>query len=71
MKVIIIVTQRRRFRGKLILIVNCDTCLVEDESIRMGGENSIPLEIISHDLTCQPLGLEGEFCDRCSLGLFT
>ena len=20
---------------------NCDTCLVEDESIRMGGENSI------------------------------
>ena len=37
--------------------------MVEDESIRMGGENSIPLDIISHDLTCQPLGIEGEFCD--------
>ena len=42
---------------------NCDTCLVEDESIRMGGENSIPLDIISHDHTCQPLGLEDDFCD--------
>ena len=45
---------------------NCDTCLVEDESIRMGGDNTIPLDIISHDLshdlTCQPLGLEDEFC---------
>ena len=42
---------------------NCDTCLVEDESIRMVGENSKSLDIISHDLTCQPLGLEAEFCD--------
>ena len=42
---------------------NCDTCLVEDESIRMGGENSIHLDVNSHDLTCQPLGLEDEFCD--------
>ena len=42
---------------------NCDTCLIEDESIRMGGENSIHLNVISHDHTCQPLGLEGEFCD--------
>ena len=41
----------------------CDTCLVEDESIRMGDENSIPLDIISHDPTCQTLGLEDEFCD--------
>ena len=31
---------------------NCDACLVEDESIRMGGENSINLDVISHDLTC-------------------
>ena len=37
--------------------------MVEDESIRMGGENSIPLDIISHDLTCQQLGLDDEFCD--------
>ena len=29
----------------------------------MGGENSIPLIVISHDHTCQALGLEGEFCD--------
>ena len=37
--------------------------MVGDESIRMGGENSNHLDIISHDLTCQPLGLEDEFCD--------
>ena len=42
---------------------NCDTSLVEDESIRLGGENSNHLDVISHDLTCQPLGLEDEFCD--------
>ena len=42
---------------------NCDTCLVEDESIRMGGEDSIPLDDTSHDHTCQSLGLENEFCD--------
>ena len=41
---------------------NCDTSLVEDESIRM-GENSNQLDVISHDLPCQPLGLENEFCD--------
>ena len=41
---------------------NCDTSLVEDESIRM-GENSNQLDVISHDLTCQPLGLEKEYCD--------
>ena len=41
---------------------NCDTSLVEDESTRM-GENSNQLYVISHDLTCQPLGLENEFCD--------
>ena len=41
---------------------NCDTSLVEDESIRMGGENSNHLDVISHELTCQPLGLEEEFC---------
>ena len=29
----------------------------------MGGENSIHLDVIGHDLTCQPLGLEDEFCD--------
>ena len=31
--------------------------------MRMGGENSIHLDVISHDLTCQPLGLEDEFCE--------
>ena len=46
---------------KLILIVTL--CLVVDESMRMGGENSIHLDVISHDLTCQPLGLEDEFCE--------
>ena len=42
---------------------NCDTCLVEDESIRMGGENSIPLDVTNHYYKCQPLGLWNEFCD--------
>ena len=42
---------------------NCNTCLVGYESIRMGGENSILLDIISHDHTFQPLDLEDEFCD--------
>ena len=27
---------------------NCDTCLFEDEAIRMDIENSIPLDVISH-----------------------
>ena len=36
--------------------------MVEDESIRM-GENSNQLDVISHDLSCQPLGLENAFCD--------
>ena len=42
---------------------NCDTCLVEDESMGMDGENSIPLDVISHDHTCQSMGLGNEFCD--------
>ena len=42
---------------------NCDTSLVEDESIRMGGVNAIHLDVVSHDLTCQPLCLEDDFCD--------
>ena len=29
----------------------------------MSGENSIHLDVISHDLTCQPLDLEDKFCD--------
>ena len=42
---------------------NYDTCLVEDESVRMGGENSTPLDVTNHDHTCQPLGLGNDFCD--------
>ena len=42
---------------------NCDTCLVEDESVRMGGKNSIPLDVTNHDHICLPLGLGNEFCD--------
>ena len=42
---------------------NCDTCLVEVESIRIDGENSIPLDVVSHEHTCQPLGLGNDFCD--------
>ena len=42
---------------------NCDTCLVEDESVRISGENSVPLDVTYHDHTCQPLGLGNDFCD--------
>ena len=42
---------------------SCDTCLVEDDSIRLGGKNSIPLDVTNHDNTCQPLGLGNEFFD--------
>ena len=45
---------------KLILIVTL--VWLRDESIRM-GENSNQLDVISHNLTCQPMGLENEFCD--------
>ena len=40
---------------------NCDTCFVEDESIRLGGKNSIPLDVTSHDHTCQPFCLGNDF----------
>ena len=33
----------------------------------MGGENSNHLDVISHDLAYQPLGLKDEFCDIDSL----
>ena len=45
---------------------NRDTYLIEDdledESVRMGGENSIYLDVTNHDHTCQPLCLENDFC---------
>ena len=37
--------------------------MVEDESVRMGGENLIPLDVTDHDHTCQPLCLESVFHD--------
>ena len=42
---------------------NCDTCFVEDESIRLSGMNSICLDLVNHDHTCQPFSLENDFCD--------
>ena len=42
---------------------NCDTCLVEDESVRLGGKNSISLDVTNHDHICQPFCLENDFCD--------
>ena len=42
---------------------NCDTCLVEDESVRLGGKNSISLDVTNHDHACQPFCLENDFCD--------
>ena len=42
---------------------NCDTFLVEDESVRLGGKNSIPLDVTSHDHSCQPFCLGNDFFD--------
>ena len=42
----------------------CETCLVEDESIRLGGENPILLDVTNRDHKCQPLYLGNDFCDR-------
>ena len=46
---------------------NCATCLVEDESIRLGGKNSIPLDVTNHNHTCQPFCLGNDFCDIDSI----
>ena len=61
MKLILIVTQRRRLMMKLGF--NCEMCLVEDESVRLGGGNSIPMDVTNHDHTCQPFSLGSDFCD--------
>ena len=42
---------------------NCDTCLVEDESVRLGGKNSIPLDVTNHAHACQAFNLGNDFCD--------
>ena len=39
---------------------NCDTCLVEDKSVRPGGKNSIPFDVANHDHICQPFCLEND-----------
>ena len=40
----------------------CGTCLVEGESVRLGGKNSVSLDVMNHDHTCQPVSPENEFC---------
>ena len=42
---------------------NCDACLVEDESVRLGGKNSIPLDVTNHDYTYQQFYLQNDSCD--------
>ena len=42
---------------------NCNTCLVEDESVRLGGKKSISFDVTNHDHTCQPFCLGNDFCD--------
>ena len=37
---------------------NCETCLVENESGRLGGKNSISYDVTYHYHTCQPYCLE-------------
>ena len=46
---------------------NCDTCLVEDESVRLGGMNSINLDVVNDDHMCQPFCLESDFCNMDSV----
>ena len=45
----------------------CDTCLVEDESVRLSGMNSIPFYAVNYDHMCQPFCLENDFCDIDSI----
>ena len=40
---------------------NCDTCLVEDESVRLGDKNSVHLNVTDHDHACQPFCLGNDF----------
>ena len=42
---------------------NCDTCLVEDESVRLSGKNSISFAVASHDNIYQSFCLRNDFCD--------
>ena len=42
---------------------NCDTCLVEDESVRLGGSKSISLDVTNHNHTCQPFCLKNDSFD--------
>ena len=37
-----------------------DTCLVEDESVRLSGMNSISLNFVNHAHACQPVSLEND-----------
>ena len=38
----------------------CDICLIEDDSVRLGGMNSMSLD---HNHTSQPFCLQNDFCD--------
>ena len=42
---------------------NCNTCLVEDESVRLGDMNFISFDFFSLDHTCQTFCLKNDFCD--------
>ena len=37
--------------------------MVEDESVNLGGMNSISPDLVNHDHTCQSFSLENDFCD--------
>ena len=41
-------------------ISNCDTCLVGDESIRLGGNKSKSFDVASHDHICQLFCFEND-----------
>ena len=47
---------------------NCASCLVEDESVRLGGMHaySLSLDFVKHAHTCQPFHLENDLCDKFS-----
>ena len=42
---------------------NFDTYLVDDESVRLSGKNSISLDFVNSDHMCEQLCLEDDFCD--------
>ena len=64
MKLILIMTLRRLM---IKLNSNCDTSLVEDESVRLGTTNSISVHVTSQYYISKPFCFENDLYDIVSV----